>query len=720
MSSLNSSSSSSKGSISGKGSGSNSKFSLSRPPTTLSVPGLTRSKTNPNGTISSNDIGSKLAIVMVGLPARGKSYITNKVSRYLNWCQHDCKIFNVGNTRRQSKENSGPFSVPLTGEEDKKQDDEHDANFFNPDNAEFSALRDQWAMETLDEMLDYIIDGPGSVGIFDATNTTKRRRKRVLEKIKQRSNGELKVLFMESICTKPSILEENIRLKLSGPDYKDINIDIALKDFLERMKNYEKAYETIDDDEADSDDSNLFQYVKMINVGKKVVSYNIQGYLAGQAVYFLTNFNLTDRQIWITRHGESADNRDGKIGGDAPLTEKGEKYSNALASFIDYKQKEFRKRQLKHFEDRKKILPSAVSIPESSNYCVWSSMLKRTIQTASSFDETRYFPKEMRMLNELGSGICDGLTYKEIEKKYPEEYMARKLDKLRYRYPGIGGESYLDVINRLKPVITEVERMEDSAIIIAHRVVCRVLLAYFMNLDRSLITDLSIPLHSVFVLEPKPYGVDWAMYKYDEESDWFYQVKHNLPPNAFAKAIPLEDGIFNPFKNIRNDNNDKNTNITCSTSSSSLSSSSSSSLASEHDLTSSTSQQPTIDLEEFSRFRLHSSSSSTSLKSSKSKKRFDEVMSNTVEQLQLQLQAHLRDHDEENLKDHVVLSNSSSNYTFNSTSASSGLVSAIETPKSILSPDVKNFNFNSGDSPKRNAHFKEEMESNINDEFFSI
>lgn len=43
---------------------------------------------------------TKLVIVMVGLPARGKSYITKKLARYLNWLQLDTKIFNVGERRR--------------------------------------------------------------------------------------------------------------------------------------------------------------------------------------------------------------------------------------------------------------------------------------------------------------------------------------------------------------------------------------------------------------------------------------------------------------------------------------------------------------------------------------------------------------------------------------------------------------------------------------------
>lgn len=43
---------------------------------------------------------NKLIIVMVGLPARGKSYITKKLARYLNWLQLETEIFNAGERRR--------------------------------------------------------------------------------------------------------------------------------------------------------------------------------------------------------------------------------------------------------------------------------------------------------------------------------------------------------------------------------------------------------------------------------------------------------------------------------------------------------------------------------------------------------------------------------------------------------------------------------------------
>lgn len=43
----------------------------------------------------------KVVIPMVGLPARGKSYFSKKITRYLHWLGYSCKIFNIGNYRRK-------------------------------------------------------------------------------------------------------------------------------------------------------------------------------------------------------------------------------------------------------------------------------------------------------------------------------------------------------------------------------------------------------------------------------------------------------------------------------------------------------------------------------------------------------------------------------------------------------------------------------------------
>jgi len=53
----------------------------------------------------------------------------------------------------------------------------------------------------------------------------------------------------------------------------------------------------------------------------------------------------------------------------------------------------------------------------------------------SSHDWIQMRPMARRNLDELYAGLCDGMTYKEIEEVYPEEFNARQSEKLAYRYP---------------------------------------------------------------------------------------------------------------------------------------------------------------------------------------------------------------------------------------------------------------------------------------------
>ena len=100
------------------------------------------------------------------------------------------------------------------------------------------------------------------------------------------------------------LLESNIRLKLRGPDYRDMDPTVALEDFRKRIQVYEKAYVPL----GDYEERNHMPFIQMIDVGRKIISHQIKGFLMAQANYYLLNFNLAPRQIWITRHGLSLDN----------------------------------------------------------------------------------------------------------------------------------------------------------------------------------------------------------------------------------------------------------------------------------------------------------------------------------------------------------------------------------------------------------------------------
>lgn len=100
-------------------------------PTTLDIPGLTKSKVSPDGRIASRDVGSKLVIVMVGLPARGKSYITKKLARYLNWLQHDTRIFNVGERRRVVAGGPNNLEKTKSQEAEEQRQDSHQSSIVS-------------------------------------------------------------------------------------------------------------------------------------------------------------------------------------------------------------------------------------------------------------------------------------------------------------------------------------------------------------------------------------------------------------------------------------------------------------------------------------------------------------------------------------------------------------------------------------------------------------
>jgi broad specificity phosphatase PhoE len=75
-------------------------------------------------------------------------------------------------------------------------------------------------------------------------------------------------------------------------------------------------------------------------------------------------------------------------------------------------------------------------------------------------------------------GVCEGLTYEEMAEKFPQEFAWRDQDKLRYRYPW--GESYVDIMARVRPVLLELEA-QDNILVVSHQAVLRCILGYLMD-----------------------------------------------------------------------------------------------------------------------------------------------------------------------------------------------------------------------------------------------
>ncbi|CAF2735231.1 unnamed protein product [Rotaria sp. Silwood2] len=398
-----------------------------------------------------------------------------KLARYLHWIGIKTKVFNVGDYRRDAvKVYSGK-------------------DFFDPGNTEAVAIRNQCAQNALEDMCDFL-QNQGEVAIFDATNTTRERRRTIYNHCTETCC--FRVFFVESICDSLEVIQANIRqVKLKSPDYKDVSQTEAVADFLSRIQLYEKQYETIDD----KTEEKHYSFIKIFNCGERFLVHKIGGNIQSRVVYFLMNIHVLPRTIYLTRHGESEMNVQQRIGGNSPLSPAGK-----------------------------------------TDLIVWTSQRQQTIETGAKINA----PKEQwKALNGVNAGIFEGLTYREVAERYPKEFAARDQSKYYYRYPG--GESYHDLVARLEPVIMELESAE-NVLVITHQAVARCILAYFLDKDPERLPYIKVPLHTIIKLTPMAYGCMMECIPLSVEAVNTHRSKpKNCEPNrAVAEAL-------NEFSEVR-------------------------------------------------------------------------------------------------------------------------------------------------------------------------
>jgi broad specificity phosphatase PhoE len=172
--------------------------------------------------------------------------------------------------------------------------------------------------------------------------------------------------------------------------------------------------------------------------------------------------------LWIVRHGQSAGNvaRDvAEAAGhawidiahrdvDVPLSELGEKQAAALGRWF-----------------RKLSSDERPTVVLSSPYLRARETSRIAIDIAGLPREEISFVTDER-LREKEFGILDRLTRVGIQEKYPEQAEARSiLGKFYFRPPG--GESWCDVILRLRSVIDTITRdyRRERVLIVSHQVV---------------------------------------------------------------------------------------------------------------------------------------------------------------------------------------------------------------------------------------------------------
>ncbi|CAJ0764614.1 7155_t:CDS:2 [Entrophospora sp. SA101] len=192
-------------------------------------------------------------------------------------------------------------------------------------------------------------------------------------------------------------------------------------------------------------------FVKMINVGERIIVNNVKGYL---------------------QSGESTNDLSQKF--DPGLNSAGIRYANKLKKFLlELREKERKQRIEQGWGDYERPLT------------IWTSPRQRSIQTAKVFEKDGgYNVRQHTLLAELNLG--------------------RKKDLYNHRYPR--GESYHDLTLRLEAIILELEHEKNDVLIIAHETVLKILYAYLFDRPQDEIPTIVIPKNYLIEIIPTAYG----------------------------------------------------------------------------------------------------------------------------------------------------------------------------------------------------------------------
>jgi broad specificity phosphatase PhoE len=142
--------------------------------------------------------------------------------------------------------------------------------------------------------------------------------------------------------------------------------------------------------------------------------------------------------IWLARHGETADNADGRVQGsiDTPLNDRGREQARRLAD-------------------------EAADLDVRALY---SSQLARALETAQIVGERIGLqPRVDPRFAESYRGEWEGRLLSDIERDEPDAWHAWRSGRHDFRFPG--GESLAEHVARVGDVLTEVEQ---PALVVCH------------------------------------------------------------------------------------------------------------------------------------------------------------------------------------------------------------------------------------------------------------
>ena len=366
----------------------------------------------------------KLYLVLMGLPARGKSTLAIRLQEALRKNRIPTKIFNNGNLRRKHLPIKETFS----------------ASFYHPENATARQMRNTFALTNMKMARSYLA-GQGLVAILDAANVSRTRRMMI-----EKNLDNHPILFIECQNNDEEILSLMIEAKTKLPEFSRLLRKKAQEEFTKRIENYRMIYEPL------AQERNFFRVDSLQN---KILEEKLTDSIPLHLL--IKDILVTDvvKNLFLIRHAQTRYNVIDRIGGDSTLTAKGIMQAKALGRF-------FQNREISY---------------------IFTSNKKRTVQTARAIAERQKDCKviSLKEFDEINAGICEGMTYEDIEKEMPEVFSARKANKYHYAYPR--GESYAMMKPRIETGLKKaffLNRHAQNIMIVGHQAVNRMILAHFL------------------------------------------------------------------------------------------------------------------------------------------------------------------------------------------------------------------------------------------------
>ncbi len=115
---------------------------------------------------------------------------------------------------------------------------------------------------------------------------------------------------------------------------------------------------------------------------------------------------------------------------------------------------------------------------------IYCSPLDRTIETANIIAKPHHIiPIKRDGFREASHGRWEGLSRKEVEKQFPEEYATWESDP--FTFAPEGGESGITVLARALPVIREVvvNHKDKNIMVVSHKATLRIIISSILGFD---------------------------------------------------------------------------------------------------------------------------------------------------------------------------------------------------------------------------------------------